>query len=203
MKLFTAVLIAGALLISSRANAQVTPGTQQAAFDLGLANPLSNESLYGPNEAFGQPGPAFGFSYLYQLKSHLAFGGDLNFKSLGSRNFNTPYGPVDFHSSAATLLAVARGDLLPDNNVRPYGLVGLGIGRVRREADFYQNPGFGTVETSGGLAFALGGGVDYDFNKAWLAGAELRYTIIGTNPSYVGSNSVSTLDILFKVGYKF
>ena len=38
---------------------------------------------------------------------------------------------------------------------------------------------------------------------SWLAGAELRYNIIGTNESEIGAGSVSTLDILLKVGYKF
>ena len=203
MKLLTMTFLGGLLLMSTQANAQVKPRTQQATIMLGLANPLSNDTVYDRNETFGSLGPAFGFNYLYQLQRYLSLGGDFNYKSLGDKDFATGHGPTEIKSSAWTLLAIGRADLLPENNIRPYGLLGLGIGGIRREVDFSGHPEFNSSQTSTGLAFALAGGVDYDFNDAWLAGAELRYNIINTNSGEIGTGHVSTLDILLKVGYKF
>ena len=203
MKRLTLAFVAGLLMISTHANAQVKEGTQQAAFTLGLANPLSNDDVDGQGETFGALGPAFGFNYLYQFQRYLSIGGDFNYKSLGHRDFSTGHGPTELRSSAWTLLAIGRADLLPDNNIRPYGLLGLGVGGVRREVDFSQNPGLNSSNRSGGLAFALAGGVDYDINEAWLAGAELRYNIISTSQSEVGGSNISTFDLLLKIGFKF
>jgi opacity protein-like surface antigen len=203
MKLWTAAFVAGLLLISTHANAQVTPGKQQAAISLGWSNPLSHDSVDSQDEAFGEFGPAFGFNYLYQVQRYLSLGGDFNFKRLGGKDITTGHGPAEIKSTAWTLLAIGRADLMPDNDVRPYGLMGLGIGGLKREVEFSQRPDLDSSQNSTGVAFALGAGVDVDINAAWLAGAELRYNIIGTRESDIGSGSVSTLDILFKVGYKF
>jgi opacity protein-like surface antigen len=203
MKLLTAAFMAGLFLISTQANAQVNPGTHQAGITLGLANPLSNVSVNDESETFGGVGPAFGFDYLYQLQRNLSLGGDFNYKSLGDNNFTTGPGPTEIKSSAWTLLAVGKVDFLPDNNIRPYGLLGLGVGGVKREVDYNQRPSLNSSQTSSGLAFALAGGVDYDINDDWLVGAELRYNIIGTNENEIGAGRVGTLDILFKAGYKF
>ena len=86
---------------------------------------------------------------------------------------------------------------------RQPGLLGLGVGGVKREVDFSRHPELNSSRTSSGLAFALAGGVDYDINDAWLAGAELRYNIISTSEGEIGAGHVSTLDLLFKCGYKF
>ncbi len=99
-------------------------------------------------------------------------------------------------------MGLARFDPIPDSRVRPYGELGLGFGGVRSQWN-YQNPGFSNSRTSGGLAFAIGGGVDYDINPSWLVGGELRYTVIGTNQGDIGTSSVGTFDVMAKVGYKF
>ena len=203
MKLLTAAFVAGLLLISTHANAQVTPGKQQAAISLGLANPLTNDRVDGQDETFGELGPAFGFNYLYQFQRYLSLGGDFNFKRLGSKDITTGHGPAEIKSTAWTLLAIGRADLMPDNNVRPYGLMGLGIGGLKREADYSQRPDLDSSQNSNGIAFALGAGVDVDINAVWLAGAELRYNIMSASESEVGASSASTLDLLFKVGCKF
>ena len=203
MKLLTVALMAGLLLISTHAYAGVKPGTQQAAINLGLANPLSNDTVDNQTETFGKLGPAFGFNYLYQLHKYASIGGDFDYKFLGTRDAVTGHGPVEIKSSAWTLLAVGRVDALPENDIRPYGLLGLGVGGVKREVDFSQRPDLNSSKNSNGLAFALGAGVDYDLNEAWLAGAELRYNIIGTSQDEIGAGHISTLDILFKLGYKF
>ena len=203
MKLPSAALMAGLLLISTHANAKVEPGTEQVAITLGLANPVGNDSVDGEREAFGKPGPAFGFNCLLQLQKYLSLGGDFNYKGLGSKDAATGHGPVEIKSSAWTLLAIGRGDLMPDYNIRPYGLLGLGVGGVARALDFSQNPGLNSSQTSGGFAFALGGGVDYDISDAWLAGAELRYNHISTSQGKIGAGSVSAFDILFIAGVKF
>ena len=203
MRPINAALLAGLLFVSSQANAQIKVGTSQAGLDLGLANPLSNTDLgNGDSGRFGHTGPAFGFNYLYQFQPIFSFGGDYNYKFLGSRDYPAPYGGVTVRTSAWTLLAVGRADLMPDNKVRPYGLVGLGLGGASRSLNFARS-GFNSDNTSVGVAFALGGGVDYDVNDDWLVGAELRYSIINTSRSDVGTDSVSSLDLLFKVGYKF
>jgi len=203
MKILTAALVIGLLLISTHVNAQVTPGKQQAAITLGLANPVSNDSVDDQTETFGELGPAFGFTYLYQLQRYLSIGGDFNYKYLRTRDAMTGHGPVEIKSSAWTLLAIARGDLLPDNNIRPYGLLGVGVGGVRRSTEYGASPGRDSSRTSSGPALALGGGVDYDINAVWLAGAELRYNVIRTSDDEIGTDKVSTLDILLKLGYKF
>jgi opacity protein-like surface antigen len=140
---------------------------------------------------------------LYQLQQYVSIGGDFNYKFLGTRDGATGHGPFEVKSSAWTLLAIARGDLMPDSNLRPYGLLGLGVGGVKRKTEFSASPGLDSSRTSSGPAFALGAGVDYDIDAAWLAGAELRYNVIKTEESEIGASSVGTLDILLKVGYKF
>ncbi|MCX5787124.1 MAG: outer membrane beta-barrel protein [Elusimicrobia bacterium] len=203
MKLLTTALVIGLFLVSTHANAQVTPGAQQATITLGLANPVSNDSVDDQTETFGELGPAFGFTYLYQLQRYVSIGGDFNYKYLRTKDATTGHGPVEIKSSAWTLLAIARGDLLPDNNLRPYGLLGLGVGGVRRSTEYSTHPSLDSTRTSNGPALALGGGVDYDINATWLAGAELRYNYIHTSDNEIGADSVSTLDFLVKLGYKF
>jgi opacity protein-like surface antigen len=205
MKAMTAALIVGLALISTRASAQIKPGSNQASLDLGLANPLSNETDNGDGETFGKLGAAFGAAYLHQLQGNLkvlSVGADFNYKHFGSQDVATGHGPAEIKSSAWTLLAVARGDLMPDNQIRPYGLVGLGIGGARSEWE-YQNPRFSNTRTSAGPAFALGGGADYDINSSWLVGAEMRYSVIATDSGDIGTSSVSSLDFLLKAGFKF
>lgn len=203
MKLLTAALMAGLALISTEANAQVTPGTQQGAITLGMTSPRSRDSVDGENERFGETGAGFGFNYLYQFQRYFSLGGDFNYKRFGTRDVVTGHGPAEIKSSGWTLLAIGRGDLMPDNNLRPYGLLGVGAGGVRREVDYDANSRFNSSRSSSGIAFALGGGADYDINASWLAGAELRYNIISTSEREIGVSSVSTLDLLLKVGYKF
>lgn len=203
MKLLTTALLAGLLLLSTRANAQVKPGFHQVGITLGLANPVTHDDVDGENTEFGALGPAFGLSYLYQLQPYLSFGGDFNYKHLGTKDISTGHGAGEIKSSAWTLLGIGRLDLSPDNQIRPYALLGLGVGRVQRDVEYSANPRFDAFRSSSGIAFALGGGADYDINATWLAGAELRYNIISTSESEVGTSSVSTLDFLLKAGYKF
>lgn len=198
-----ATFMAGLLLISTQAYAQVKQGGNQASINLGLTNPLSNSTENGDTETFGKIGPAFGFGYLHQFQKNLSFGGDFSYKSLGIRDVFTGHGPLEIKSSAWTLLAVARADLMPDNNVRPYALVGLGIGGAKSERIYSETPRLNSERTSSGAAFALAAGADYDINPTWLAGAELRYSIINTSESAIGAGSVSTLDALLKIGCKF
>ena len=203
MKRSTTALAAVLVLTSALASAQVKQGGNQAAFNLGLANPLSNDNVDGDSEGFGSVGPSFGFSFLHQIRKQLSLGGDFNYKSLGTEDVSTGRGPLEIKSSAWTMLAIGRIDLMPDNNLRPYGLLGIGIGGVKSDRDYSQSPRFDADRTSTGAAFALGAGVDFDINAAWLAGAEMRYSVINTDPGEVGTSSVSNLDFLLKVGYKF
>jgi opacity protein-like surface antigen len=203
MRIPTAALMTGLLLISTRAHAAIKPGDTQVGINLGLTNPLGNETVDGEDEKFGKLGPAFGFNFLHQFQKYLSLGGDFRYMSFGHEDVSTGHGPVEIKSSAWTLLAIGRGDLMPDSDIRPYGLLGLGVGRVKREVDFSQRPDLNSSQSSGGVAFALGGGVDYDINKNWLAGAELRYSLISTSEDEVGTGHVSAFDALLKVGYKF
>lgn len=203
MKSMTVTLMTGLLLISTAANAAITPGTHQAGVSLGAANPTSYQTLDGSRAEFGSTGPTLGFNYLYQIRPNLGVGADLNFKSLGDRDFNTGLGPVEVESSAWTLLAIGRAELMPESDIRPYGLLGLGLGGVKREIRYELSPSRDRDQTSSGFAFAVGAGLDFDITPSWLAGAELRYSYINTEPSEVGADSVRTVDLHFKVGYKF
>lgn len=203
MKSMTVTLLTGLLLISMSANAAITQGTHQAGVSLGASNPISYHTLDGSRAEFGSTGPTLGFNYLYQLRPNLGVGADLNFKRLGDRDFNTGLGPVEVESSAWTLLATGRADLMPESDVRPYGMLGLGLGGVKREVRYELSPRNDRDQTSSGFAFAVGGGVDFDINASWLAGAELRYSYINTEPSEIGTDSVRMVDLHFKVGYKF
>ena len=203
MKSLNAALISALLLTATLANAAIKQGTQRIGVDLGLANPLTNDTVDGQDEPFGALGPAIGLNYLYQLKPNLSIGGDLNYKILGHHDDTTGHGPVEVKSSAWTMLAIGRLDVLPEQNLRPYGLVGLGIGGVSRSVEFAQRPDLNSDRSSTGLAFAMGVGLDYDINPSWVVGGELRYNIIGTDETQVGTGHVSTFDFLAKVGYKF
>jgi len=202
MKRSTAMFVTCLLLTCVSARAAVKPGTHQLALQLGAASPQSYNTIDGEYGRFGRTGPAIGAGYLYQFAPNLSFGGDLNLKALGERHIRTGHGTGEVDSSAWTLLAVARGDLMPDGDVRPYALLGLGLGGAKREIRF-GDPRYDRDESSSGLAFALAGGADLDINESWLAGAELRYSYINTRASEIGASSVRTLDLLFKVGYKF
>lgn len=203
MKRTSMSLAAGLLLMATGARAQIKPGMQQAGLSLGGAKPLSSDTVDGERFTFGESGPALGLNYLYQVHQYVSVGADLNIKSLGDKDVFTGRGPASIKSSAWTLLAVARGDLLPDENVRPYALLGLGVGGVKRQVRYSQSPRFDSDHRSSGLAFALAGGADFDITPSWLAGAELRYNFIGTDENQIGADSVKTLDLMFKVGYKF
>jgi len=203
MKPTTATLLTGLLLITMSANAEIKPGTHQVGISVGAANPLSYHAVDGERAEFGSVGPTLGFSYLYQVRPTLSLGADLNFKRLGDKDLRTGQGPVTVESSAWTLLAIGRGDILPDSDLRPYGLLGLGLGGVKREIRYSASPRLDRDQTSGGFAAAVGAGLDFDISASWLAGAELRWNYINTEASEVGTGSVRTLDLQFKAGYKF
>ncbi len=204
MKIDIALILAGLLFAASRANAQIKVGTQQFVLDAGLANPLSNTDLGGgQSQRFGATGPAFGMGYLYQFQPNFSLGGDFNYKFQDTTDYSAPHGGVSLETSVWTMLAVGRADLLPQSRLRPYGLVGVGVGGARRSVTYAAAPWSNSERTSMGPAFALGGGVDYDLNSDWLIGAELRYSIIDTAINDVGTGSVSALDARLKIGYKF
>ena len=198
-----AAVLAAVPLLATGARAQIKTGTQQASLALGVANPVSDEIVDGQDTEFGQTGATLGLGYLYQIRRNLSIGGDINIKALGDKDIVTKHGPATIKSSAWTSLAIARGDLAPDSRIRPYGLIGLGIGGAKRETTFVNRPDLNNEQTSTGFAFAMGVGVDYDINASWLAGAEVRYNIIGTDEGAIGADNVRTLDMLFKAGYKF
>jgi opacity protein-like surface antigen len=202
MKRSTAMFVSCLLLSSLSAHAAIKPGTHQIGLQLGAASPLSNNTIDGEYVRFGKTGPAIGANYLFQYAPNLSLGGDLNLKALGERSIRTGHGTGQVDSSAWTLLAIARGDLLPDGDIRPYALLGAGLGGAKREVRF-GDPRFDRDQSSSGLAFAIAGGADLDINEKWVAGAELRYNYIRTSYSEIGTDSVRTLDLLFKVGYKF
>lgn len=202
MKLTTAIMT-GLMLMTVNAKAGITPGTNTVALTLGAANPLSYTDVDGDRTEFGQTGPTLGFSFLHQLRPNFAVGADLSFKRLGEKDFRTGQGPASVESSAWTMLAIGRGDFLPASDLRPYVMAGLGFGGVKREVRYPFNPRFDRDTRSGGLALALGAGVDFDITTAIVAGAEMRWNYIDTSYNQVGTNSVRTLDLNFKVGYKF
>lgn len=202
-KLKHATYLTGLMLLSMSANASITPGTQQVAVSVGASNPLGHHDFDGTRSEFGSTGPNLGFSYLYQFAPILGVGADLNFKRLGDKDFRNGRGYGEVESSAWTLLAIGRGDLMPESDIRPYGLLGLGLGGVKREIRYAAVSGFDRDQSSAGLALALAGGVDFDINANVVAGAELRWNYINTSYNEVGTSSVRTLDLNFKVGYKF
>jgi len=198
-----ATCLTGLMLLSISANASVTQGTQQASVSLGASNPLSRHDFDGDRSEFGSTGPNLGLGYLYQLAPNLGVGADLSFKRLGDRDFRNGRGAGEIESSAWTLLAIGRGELMPESDIRPYGLLGFGLGGVKREIRYGNVSGFDRDQSSAGLAFALAGGVDFDISANVVAGAELRWNYINTSYNEIGTSSVRTLDLNFKVGYKF
>ncbi len=203
MKLMTATIMAGLMLLTMNAKAVITPGTSQVALTLGASNPLSYTDINGQRAEFGETGPSLGFNALYQLLPNLAVGADLSFKRLGERDIRTGIGVAQVQSSAWTMMAIGRGDFLPASDIRPYVMTGLGVGGVKREVRYAVSPAFDRDTRSGGAALALGTGVDFDITPAIVAGAELRWNYIDTDHNKVGTNSARTLDLNFKVGYKF
>jgi len=100
-----------------------------------LANPVSNDSVDDQTETFGELGPAFGFTYLYQFQRYLSIGGDFNYKYLRTKDATTGHGPVEIRSSAWTCCD-REGRPAAGQQHPAYGLLGLGVGGVRRSKEY-------------------------------------------------------------------
>ena len=203
MRVLCSALVAGLLVISNQAYAQVKEGSQQVGMHLGFSSPLGKGEDTGFSEKIGKMGPAFGFNYLYQYHKNVGLGGEFAYKAWGTNTVTATGNSVDLKSSAYSFLALAKGQLMPDEKLRPYGLFGLGFGSLSHKASAAGWTGVSKSKT--GVAFAIGGGADYDINDMWSAGAELRYSLLGTkitDDTYTVKNG-NSFDFLFNLGYKF
>ncbi|MEK7657216.1 MAG: outer membrane beta-barrel protein [Elusimicrobiota bacterium] len=205
MRVLCSALVAGLLFISNQAYAQVKEGSHQGRFQLGLAMPLTKIEVgsSGQTEKVGKMGPAFGFGYDYQYNKNVSIGGEWSYKAFGKNDFSVSGAGVTTNLKAWTLLATAKGQLMPDEKLRPYGLFGLGLNGLSLKVDVPTSPTNNSNNSTTGVAFALGGGADYDINDQWLAGGELRWNYLGTSKAKMGASNVTSFDILFNLGYKF
>ncbi|MEK7743408.1 MAG: porin family protein [Elusimicrobiota bacterium] len=205
MRVICSALVAGLLFISNQAFAQVKEGSHQGKFQLGMTMPLTKVEVgnSGETEKSGKIGPAFGFGYDYQYNKNFSFGGEWSYKAWAKNSFTINGTGVTITPKGWTLLATAKGQLMPDEKLRPYGLFGLGFNGLSAKVDVPTSPSNNSSESTTGVAFALGGGADYDINDQWLAGGELRWNYQGTSKAKMGTSNYTSFDFLFNLGYKF
>ena len=196
------MMLSAALLFSAvRANAQVKQGSQEAGADVGLGIPMSDTTLGGdiPSTTLGALGAAFGVNYDYMVLKNVSVGGDFGYRNFGNDT-------VSFHGNGGTLsaydwtmLATGKFQLMPDNQIRPYGLLGLGFGHGGLTLT---GPNGGTGNGTG-FAYAFGAGAEGDLNSQWAVGAELRWTGLsaGMNNA-LGTQNFNSLDFLVSVHFK-
>ncbi len=192
-------LLALSLLLPLRARASITAGTQEADLNLGIADPLTsyNANNGAITNSIGSVGLGIGADYVYYVNKWIGLGGDFMYDAYGSQSLS---GGQTSQPDEMTGLGIAKFQIRPDSNLRPYGLVGLGWGNL---SDTVSGGTLSAV--SNGFAYALGGGVDYDITKNIVAGAELRWTNLTVNNNFNGAgfHDVGDLNILAHIGYKF
>jgi opacity protein-like surface antigen len=199
MKSFGVLMAAALLSLAVCANAQVKQGSQEAGVNVGLAVPLSNTTLGGsiPSTTLGAVGPMFGFNYDYMALSNVSVGGDFSYRSFGGDSVG---GGANLSGDDWTLMVTGKYQFLPNNQLRPYGLLGLGLGNEYASV----SGRFGGSASGTGFAYAIGGGVEYDLNSQWSVGAELRWSGISASLSNsVGSQTMDSLDLVVSGHYKF
>jgi outer membrane protein W len=195
MKIFGTMLAAGLLLSAGIASAQVKQGQQLFGVDAGLALPMSD--LNNSSNKVGDAGPALGFTYDYMALKNLSIGGDFSYKDYGTDNV----GFGGFSANVWTLVATGKFQLMPENKLRPYGLLGLGVGHATQSFTALN----GNEQTNGGTGFAyvLGVGGDYDINSQWAVGGEMRWTgLSATIGNAVNSQGFNSLDFLLTARFK-
>jgi opacity protein-like surface antigen len=197
------MLVAAALLFSAvSANAQIKQGQQEAGINIGAAIPMSDTTLGAnvPSTTNGTTGLGIGANYDYMIMKNISVGGDFQYRDFGNKSLS---GGTLENVDNWTLMVTGKYQFMPDNQIRPYGLLGLGFGGESEKG--VPTGGGGGISGNGtGFAYAIGVGAEYDINAMWAAGVELRWSGLSASESGgIGSQGSNSLDILVSGHYKF
>ena len=224
-RLARALLLLPAL--AGPAAAQSVAHTQQVAFRLGTAAPLSRYSqvpgmdvplpqYYGADAKVGNPGFSFGGQYLYNIKDTIGLGLDFEYGAPQAKIFDVVSYRYISKPEDLKLLAVGKYSWLPEYRVRPFGLVGVGVGKFWLKQTQGTAPGQirivnGRPDTSTltlvnnsstGLAWAFGAGADADLTERWVLTFDLRWSQISISRSRFWGDKYQAMNASLQLGYR-
>jgi opacity protein-like surface antigen len=192
------VAVAGLLGLVVSANAQVKQGGQDVGIEVGVGIPVSQVNAGGTGYTLGKTGFAFGASYDYMLTNNISVGGDISDRVYGDDA--TGLGNFTVGGHDVTILATGKYQLMPDKNIRPYGLIGLGVGLESLTASANSVT---ATDTGTGFAWALGVGAAHDVNPQWAVNGELRFTETSASLSNnSGNQNMDSVDVLVSAHFK-
>ncbi|MFH1620151.1 MAG: outer membrane beta-barrel protein [bacterium] len=139
--------------------------------------------LGGVNRGIGRLGDiadtgfTLGFLYRHHLTGNFSAGFEMRRTDYGSESVSNAESDVNLDSNAF----IARWDLSPDKDLRPYLLCGLSLNRYKQEL----SRNTAKSETASyKLGESLGIGLDRDLDTHFSIGGQLRYLHVG---SYINS----------------
>jgi opacity protein-like surface antigen len=135
-----------------------------------------------------EPGLNVGTSYRYQIWDYISGGVDFNFSDFSDRNleFNSRYEVRNF-----SLGPFIEYDIIPENTMCPYLLLGLAWNQTRLEY-VTTTKTYDSDANKTGLFAGLG--VDYEYMDSYQLGAELRYQFIDSDEK--------AINLLFSIGFR-
>jgi opacity protein-like surface antigen len=199
------VLAAGLAWGGPAVHAETKPGQSLLDLGLGIGVPVSGLDLTRFGGGAERPGAA-GFSinprYLYQLRSHLAIGGELSYSNFPDRAVPLGGGFGTAGGSAFTMEGIARYLFDPSARVSPYLIGGLGFNNYSATV---RSPGGNLLidSSSAGLAMSAGAGVQADLSDQVVLSGEARWRLGTIDSGIFGTGVYNALDFLARVGWKF
>lgn len=184
------------------------------------------------NKRAGASGLSGFAQYTYHVWPFLGFGIDIQATGFGKRKNDVslegrvPNGSAAFGAGAggtftseATLvqyLAIARWVIMPEKNINPYLLGGIGFNSFNASVRFDPNANAASLwndgthnerqlytRSSAGFGSSLGGGVQAQAMDSLLLGIEGRWNYSGVDSSDFGTKSVNSGGGYFWAGWKF
>ncbi|HVE12295.1 MAG TPA: outer membrane beta-barrel protein [Elusimicrobiota bacterium] len=187
--------------------AAVAKGDSAVSLGLGAGMPVSDldlSAIGGGSQSPGEAGLAVDGRYLYQAGQHLAVGGELGRMGFPDRTFVGPRLAGTVHSELVTLQALARYLFLPDKDISPYLIGGLGVNRFSAKVRETFDPGDVRLDSdSHGAVFSAGAGVEAAVAKSAFVGAELRWFLATIDSGDFGTGTLHALNIGARAGYRF
>lgn len=230
MKKFAAVAVI-MFVGSSPVWASLERGSQLLNVNLGMSVPLSDLKLTGTgggNDKIGELGFSGGGQYVYHITPQFGVGAEINSSVHSDRNSSSLIlnGDSTIGGHTIAVLLIARSVLIPEGNVHPFFLGGIGFHNTSLRLDTMPTPGFVWLDTrtterrtltdSSVTAFAgaLGGGVDIFLTDQFFVGFEGRWQYFGSGTYGTTSaartqgltelkGDLSTFNVLARLGLKF
>lgn len=203
-----AVALAGAGPVSGQTADSGTPrGDSLISMGLGLGVPVSNLDLGrfgGVGQSPGGAGFTAGPQYLYEVTPNWGLGGELLFTDFTDKAFVLPRFGATIGSTLLTMQGVARYLFTPRRTLSPYVLGALGLNRFSARIHETQDPTDVLLDTdSTGVALALGAGLQAELTERLVGGGEARWSFNTLDSGKFGSSSMSALQFLARLGWRF